>query len=107
MQNENDSVHATIERASRNILSIYSALQWPATIRFVRRKNPYIVKEMNLKDLILLKKCFWKPEELYCKSRKWKSTMEWDKGVKIDKWESKCFTIQIWLFGYLAFCRLA
>ena len=27
MQNENDSVHATDERASRNILSIYSTLQ--------------------------------------------------------------------------------
>ena len=47
MQNEN-------ERASRNILSIYSTLQWPATIRSARRKNPYIVKEMNLKDFFYL-----------------------------------------------------
>ena len=48
-QNENDSIHATIERASKNI-SIYTTLQWSATIRSARRKNPYIVKEMNLKD---------------------------------------------------------
>ncbi|XP_052218286.1 uncharacterized protein LOC127835889 isoform X3 [Dreissena polymorpha] len=46
---ENDSIHAAIENASRNI-SIYTTPQWAATIRTSRRKNPYSVREMSLFD---------------------------------------------------------
>ena len=46
-QNENDSVHAWIERASRQIC-VYTPAQWASVIRTARRKKPYHVKEMDL-----------------------------------------------------------
>ena len=46
-QNEGDSIHATIEHASRNI-SIYTTGQWAAVIRTARPgRRPYIVKELS------------------------------------------------------------
>lgn len=45
-QNEGDSVHATIEHASRNI-SVYTTGQWAAVIRTARPARPYTVKEMS------------------------------------------------------------
>ncbi|MEW8545667.1 MAG: hypothetical protein AB2693_19270 [Candidatus Thiodiazotropha sp.] len=48
-QNQNDSIHATIECCSKP-LSIYTTAGWAATIRAARPKQPYIVKEMGLAD---------------------------------------------------------
>ncbi len=46
-QNEGDSVHATIERASRNI-NIYSPQQWYTVVRTAKRQGkPYAVIEME------------------------------------------------------------
>ena len=53
-QNENDSVHACIERASLPI-SIYTTGQWAKVAKSARRKNPYIVKEMGLPDFFNFK----------------------------------------------------
>ena len=41
-QNENDSIHATFEKASRNI-NIYTTAQCATTIRLARRENPLII----------------------------------------------------------------
>lgn len=48
-QNENDSVHSTIENVSRN-KEVYSTSQWAATIRSARSGNGYQVKEMSTAD---------------------------------------------------------
>ena len=48
-QNEGDSIHAIVERASRKI-SIYSPSQWSAVIKTARLAQPYIVKDMSLQD---------------------------------------------------------
>ena len=48
-QNENDSVHASVERASRHI-AVYTTAQWAAVIRTACRKKTYHVKEMELPD---------------------------------------------------------
>jgi hypothetical protein len=48
-QNEGDSIHATIENASKNI-SVYSTSQWAAIIRSARPVKPYFVNEMSLAD---------------------------------------------------------
>ena len=53
-QNENDSVHASIERASRNVC-VYTTPQWATLIRSARRKHPYNVKEMDLADFLISK----------------------------------------------------
>ena len=53
-QNENDSVHACIERASRPVC-VYTTPQWAAVIRTACRKNPYHVKEMDLPDFFYFK----------------------------------------------------
>lgn len=53
-QNENDSVHACIERSSRPIC-IYTTAQWASVIRSACRKNPYNVKEMDLPDFFNFK----------------------------------------------------
>ena len=50
-QNENDSIHATVEASSRHV-SVYSTSQWAACIRASRRKHPYIDKEMDLCDFL-------------------------------------------------------
>ena len=48
-QNENDSVHATIENISRK-KEVYSTQQWAAVIRMARSNKGYHVKEMCVKD---------------------------------------------------------
>ena len=48
-QNENDSIHATIESASKNV-RVYTTPQWATIIRMARRDKPYSVKEMSSKD---------------------------------------------------------
>jgi len=48
-QNENDSVHATIERASRKI-PIYTPDQWCTVIAAARLTKPYHVVEMETYD---------------------------------------------------------
>ena len=48
-QNENDSIHAAIENASRNI-SVYTTPQWAAIVSAARPQKPYIVKEMDIND---------------------------------------------------------
>ena len=48
-QNENDSIHASVERASR-FISVYTPGQWAAVIRSARHNQPYHVKEMGQKD---------------------------------------------------------
>lgn len=54
-ENENDSVHATIERKVRNI-EIYSPEQWYTAVRTSRTsKEPYIVIEMACTDFINFK----------------------------------------------------
>jgi hypothetical protein len=47
--NENDSVHASIETASRHV-RVYTTSQWSAIISMARSKKPYIVKEMSTDD---------------------------------------------------------
>ena len=46
-QNENDSVHSTIERASRRQF-IYTPDQWSSVARGARHGKPYTVKDMDL-----------------------------------------------------------
>jgi hypothetical protein len=48
-RNENDSMHASIEHASRK-LSIYTTAQWATIIQSSRKGQPYIVKEMSPSD---------------------------------------------------------
>lgn len=49
---ENDSVHATIERKTRNI-ELYIPEQWYTAVRTARSsKQPYVVKEMSNEDFI-------------------------------------------------------
>lgn len=50
-QNENDSIHSSIESASKNI-SIYTTPQWASTVKLARPSHPYQVKEMSLSDFI-------------------------------------------------------
>ena len=49
-QIENDTIHSSIESASKKI-SIYTTAQWAATVRLARYKKPYKVKEMDLADI--------------------------------------------------------
>ena len=53
-QNENDSINATIESASRNI-KIYTTPQWATVIRAARRDHAYVVKEMSEHDFFYFK----------------------------------------------------
>ena len=48
-QNENDSVHSSIERVSRRA-SIYTPDQWSAVISTARADKPYIVTDMQMED---------------------------------------------------------
>ena len=48
-QNENDSIHAAIENASRKI-SVYTTPQWAAIVSAAKHQKPYIVKEMDIND---------------------------------------------------------
>lgn len=50
--NENDSVHSTVEGASRNV-PVYTTPQWAATVRKARPKRPYKVKDMSLAAFFL------------------------------------------------------
>ena len=50
-QNENDSVHATIEHKSKH-LSIYTTPQWAATIQMARASSPYQVIELASSDFL-------------------------------------------------------
>ena len=52
--NENDSIHACIESASRHI-KFYTTPQWAATMRVARRDHPYKVKEMSQRDFFYFK----------------------------------------------------
>ena len=44
-QNENDSVHSTIERTARKI-PVYTPDQWCSIVRSARKSKPYVVNEM-------------------------------------------------------------
>ena len=48
-QNENDSVHSTVESAAKNV-TIYTPEQWYSTVRMARRRQPYDVKQMKGSD---------------------------------------------------------
>ncbi|GFO12812.1 transmembrane and tpr repeat-containing protein 2 [Plakobranchus ocellatus] len=51
-ETENDSIHATIERATRR-LEVYTPDQWYTAVRAARvSKQPYKVKEMTAKDFV-------------------------------------------------------
>ena len=50
-QNENDSVHSTIERATRHI-PLYTPDQWFTAVRSARISKPYIVEEMTRCDFL-------------------------------------------------------
>lgn len=51
-QNEGDSMHSTIEKASRNI-PVYTPSQWAQLIRTAKRNPPpYVVKELDLNDFL-------------------------------------------------------
>ncbi|CAH2088043.1 unnamed protein product [Euphydryas editha] len=55
-QNENDSIHALIERSSKN-KEIYTPDQWFALVRWAKDTgNPYIVKEVSIEDILDFKK---------------------------------------------------
>ena len=54
-QNEGDTIHASIENASRNI-QIYTTDQWATLIRTACHKNPYTVHQMTLRDFLDFKK---------------------------------------------------
>jgi hypothetical protein len=47
---EVDSVHSTIDFARKNI-AIHSPDEWPVIIRMARRRQPYIVREVEQKDI--------------------------------------------------------
>ena len=49
-QNENDSVHTTIERVSRRTC-LYAPQQWSAIIATANSKKSYIVTDMQTTDL--------------------------------------------------------
>ena len=54
--NENDSIHAAIERNSKG-RSIYTTPQWAATLRTSRHTpRPYIVNELSSSDFLDFKK---------------------------------------------------
>ena len=46
IQNEDDSVHRTIESAAKNI-TVYTLEQWYSTVRMARCTLPYYLKEMQ------------------------------------------------------------
>ena len=50
-QNENDSVHSTLESAAKNV-TVYTPEQWYSTVRMPRRTQPYHVKEMQGTDFL-------------------------------------------------------
>ena len=54
-QNENESVHAAIERSSRNI-SVYTIPQWAAAMRSARLNQPYQVHELSSTEFLDFKK---------------------------------------------------
>ena len=47
--NEGDSIHSTVERASK-YCKIYTTAQWAARVRSARPTKPYNVNELNLQD---------------------------------------------------------
>lgn len=53
-QNEGDSMHSVIERASKHI-PVYTPSQWYLLARTACKKKPYYVKEMHLNDFFDLK----------------------------------------------------
>lgn len=55
-QNEGDSMHSTIENASRHV-PVYTPAQWAQLIRGAKRKQPlYLVEEMNRANMFDFKK---------------------------------------------------
>ena len=50
-QNENDSVHSTIESAAKNV-TVYTPEQWYSTVRMARCTQLYHVKEMQGTDFL-------------------------------------------------------
>lgn len=55
IQNEDDSVHALIERSAKHKV-VYTPQQWCALIRWDQQNNnPYLVKEMTTADSIVFK----------------------------------------------------
>lgn len=54
-QNEGDSMHSVIERASKNI-PVFSPDQWYNIARIACKKKPYSVKEIYAEDIFDLKK---------------------------------------------------
>lgn len=53
-QNEGDSIHSVIERASRNI-PVYSPDQWYTVVRTAKKNNPYNVIELEQENIFDLK----------------------------------------------------
>lgn len=53
-QNEGDSAHSVIERASKNI-PVYTPSQWCTLVRTACRKSPYKVTEISQEDVFDLK----------------------------------------------------
>ncbi|WAQ94759.1 hypothetical protein MAR_007230 [Mya arenaria] len=62
-QNENDSVHSTIERSCKNI-PVYTTSQWVTCMRMARRSNPYHVTELTSEDFIDFKELSTKVRNL-------------------------------------------
>ncbi|KAJ8966939.1 hypothetical protein NQ314_003216 [Rhamnusium bicolor] len=71
-QNEGDSVHSTIENASRHV-PIFSPDQWITLVRTVRKNQPYIVKEISQENIFDLKKL------------QQDTTLNWDKDDENEK----------------------
>ena len=72
-QNKNDSIHSTIESASKNV-KVYTTPQWATIIRMSRRDKPYSVKEMSIKD-------FYDFKTLSCKLKNFETNNNGEKVV--------------------------
>ncbi|XP_072395672.1 uncharacterized protein [Diabrotica undecimpunctata] len=71
-QSEGDSVHSVIEKAARNV-SVYTPEQWYTIVRFAKRKQPYVVIELEQANILNLK------------SLQEKTTINWDKDEQNEK----------------------
>lgn len=71
-QSEGDSVHSVIEKAARNI-SVYTPEQWYAVVRSAKRKQPYVVVELEQADIRNLK------------DLQEKTAINWDRDENNDK----------------------
>ena len=51
IENEGDTLHTSIEHASRNI-QVYTTYHWATLISTACHKNPYTVHQMTLRDFL-------------------------------------------------------